>query len=766
VTTPNIVDDEIVGVPPEVEEDPWAALMGVMSLHVDDDEDLTIRSTVALNNTWRDELGRFARKGYSFTKSTGTEMQRVHMLPKSDLHEDARMKVNAWRTAFNADAEMGNGHMLVVDMKYAVKLLGEEDKATADALREAVVWHRGGNMGGDKVIDEALALTKHEVAETFDVPEPPTVDVVQDGREWKIVGRDDISLVGVGERSIRAGEAAHVLAAAAQAKYVGNISSDITIVQRTDNAVTATAGPGALGYIDSRVPGMVNITSRAFAAGTRFTERDTRMASSNVVDDLRWITMHEIGHTAYFAEAYTKSAARIADGGNPNQPRGSVAIARSVGDRANVLYNKWLKSPYVSAYGKTKAVESQAEAFAEWANTGGDTDNPAVNDWANEFGWQTPPSDGDWSAPVGGNEFTVSLAAEQGGDDLDEFILVEHPDGPYTLPIPDEADEGAEAAIVASGPYPYDDSLDTWDHIDPDYAREFERRAVDVTAEWATQLVEEFAQTRTALVAAAAAQKVTKTWMDFVNDVLSDPYGDVILDSFVATGVDTGYFGIADLTIDQVLNDHLSNLSNFGGSSRQNMLDWLTRGTDEGLSVQNMRDLLVKESPLSAQRATLWARTELVSASNGSSFYAMLDAGATKKQWLATPDERTRDTHIAADKQKRAMVEDFEVGSGFARYPGDHRLPVGERVNCRCTLLADGFSDTPALTKKQLKAAAAERGIVGRSRMNKARLAEALVADVRLDYASKAQLLVKARAADVTGRYRMNKATLLDALRG
>jgi hypothetical protein len=92
-------------------------------------------------------------------------------------------------------------------------------------------------------------------------------------------------------------------------------------------------------------------------------------------------------------------------------------------------------------------------------------------------------------------------------------------------------------------------------------------------------------------------------------------------------------------------------------------------------------------------RAVTVARTETLAAVNAGVYRsAQLDAEsrgdpAPFKQWIATADPRTRDTHREADKQRTLLSEPFRVGSAQLLYPGDPRGPAGEVINCRCSLI-------------------------------------------------------------------------------
>jgi hypothetical protein len=89
-------------------------------------------------------------------------------------------------------------------------------------------------------------------------------------------------------------------------------------------------------------------------------------------------------------------------------------------------------------------------------------------------------------------------------------------------------------------------------------------------------------------------------------------------------------------------------------------------------------------------RALRIARTEVMTASN---LGAMEGARATDlpmdKFWIATYDERTRDTHIAVETQNPIDMNDyFKVGEADMMQPGEAvngDFPE-EIINCRCTV--------------------------------------------------------------------------------
>lgn len=112
---------------------------------------------------------------------------------------------------------------------------------------------------------------------------------------------------------------------------------------------------------------------------------------------------------------------------------------------------------------------------------------------------------------------------------------------------------------------------------------------------------------------------------------------------------------------------------------------------DAGLSIpkaaREMRKAGYAHSQGYAERI---ARTELIGAVNEASL-AMVRGATTLqyKVWVATMDDRTRDSHAELDGSTIPVDEVFDNGCSF---PGDPDGDPDEVVNCRCTL---GYADEP-----------------------------------------------------------------------
>jgi hypothetical protein len=90
-------------------------------------------------------------------------------------------------------------------------------------------------------------------------------------------------------------------------------------------------------------------------------------------------------------------------------------------------------------------------------------------------------------------------------------------------------------------------------------------------------------------------------------------------------------------------------------------------------------------------RSVTIARTEGTATWNSAALMAVNDEGHATKQWLATVDDRTRDSHLDADGQEVPTPQPFNVGGEMLMMPGDPNGSAAEVVNCRCTLIGGGL---------------------------------------------------------------------------
>lgn len=107
---------------------------------------------------------------------------------------------------------------------------------------------------------------------------------------------------------------------------------------------------------------------------------------------------------------------------------------------------------------------------------------------------------------------------------------------------------------------------------------------------------------------------------------------------------------------------------------------------EQGKGAQPLADEIVQIMHTGLSRARTIARTEAAAAVNGADHAVIQNAGLSgTRYWLATEDDRTRETHSDVDGQPEANGG-WMVGDCFLRYPCDTAASCADEViNCRCT---------------------------------------------------------------------------------
>ncbi len=136
-------------------------------------------------------------------------------------------------------------------------------------------------------------------------------------------------------------------------------------------------------------------------------------------------------------------------------------------------------------------------------------------------------------------------------------------------------------------------------------------------------------------------------------------------------------------------------------TTRNQLASTLSEGIANGeslhelmLRVEDSKIGVLGDEPMTVRAARI-ARTETTGALNSGHDTTMRGLAADglieKKEWSATKDGFTRDTHMDANGQQVPVNQPFDVGGHPGRFPGDPNLPAAERCNCRCTTLAVQF---------------------------------------------------------------------------
>lgn len=115
----------------------------------------------------------------------------------------------------------------------------------------------------------------------------------------------------------------------------------------------------------------------------------------------------------------------------------------------------------------------------------------------------------------------------------------------------------------------------------------------------------------------------------------------------------------------------------------------LREGFRRGEGIDKISRRLRESAALSGARAKRIARTEVNRSANWATTEAHRQSGiVTLREWVATPDDRLRDTHAQLDGARTPLDKPFDNGFGLsAMHPGDFGDP-SEDINCRCTTVA------------------------------------------------------------------------------
>jgi hypothetical protein len=265
-------------------------------------------------------------------------------------------------------------------------------------------------------------------------------------------------------------------------------------------------------------------------------------------------------------------------------------------------------------------------------------------------------------------------------------------------------------------------------------------------------------------------------WVEAFDVEAVDIVGDVIVDAATGQPLRVG-LNVADNVIHDLIDRHVGRLRSLGPLVQQSVAESLRMAVSMQLSLEEAIREIRATGPLSDAAARMIARTELTAATNGGMLLGWQRDGLPFKRWHSLHDERVRHAHLEADGQTVPTEQEFEIGGHRAMYPGDPRLPIELRANCRCYMDRIGQSGRRLetrlvdMTRAQLYRLAQELNIPGRAAMKKDDLFAAIdryrngFGYQSLEEMTLAQLMIRARAAGIVGRSRMRKPELMVRLR-
>lgn len=126
--------------------------------------------------------------------------------------------------------------------------------------------------------------------------------------------------------------------------------------------------------------------------------------------------------------------------------------------------------------------------------------------------------------------------------------------------------------------------------------------------------------------------------------------------------------------------------------NRQKVENAVTHGIIQGESIDEITDRMVNALCTGNEnKMRTFARTSMTGAQNAGRQEQMEDAEEegikVKKKWVATLDDRTRDTHQELDGMEVPVSEPFTVDGMEIMYPGDPSAAPELVYNCRCTMV-------------------------------------------------------------------------------
>lgn len=179
---------------------------------------------------------------------------------------------------------------------------------------------------------------------------------------------------------------------------------------------------------------------------------------------------------------------------------------------------------------------------------------------------------------------------------------------------------------------------------------------------------------------------VDQVLLEVAAEVFLQAAGTVYAQMVDATGV--SFPRVGSLAAEQYMSQMRNSFDDIGNELWETARSELLNGFERGESIPQLADRLRASAGMTAKSAVLMGRTKVIEASNAGSLATARAVGieGMLKEWISTPDVRTRPTHMAADGQRVPLSEKFVVGGYPADFPADPDLPPAESHNCRCAV--------------------------------------------------------------------------------
>ncbi len=147
-------------------------------------------------------------------------------------------------------------------------------------------------------------------------------------------------------------------------------------------------------------------------------------------------------------------------------------------------------------------------------------------------------------------------------------------------------------------------------------------------------------------------------------------------------------FNLQDQNTVDYLAKQKAYLSQIVDTAEANLSDVLKSGVGDGLTINEISDNIKSKMNVLSGRSKLIARTEITSAGNGGRFFAMLNNGIERIEWI-----QSFDAEVRTSPYNHAISETVEIGKEFSmglKWAGDKsgsNSTAGNLCNCRCTII-------------------------------------------------------------------------------
>lgn len=131
----------------------------------------------------------------------------------------------------------------------------------------------------------------------------------------------------------------------------------------------------------------------------------------------------------------------------------------------------------------------------------------------------------------------------------------------------------------------------------------------------------------------------------------------------------------------KVVRDRENMVAQMSDDLFDRVMERVAVAVDAGAQASEVAAFVADEFNASVNRSVTIGRTEVGSAYNASRFTEMGEQGFAKHEWVASVDERSRESHAASDGEVRAIGETFPCGLEYPMAPGGD---PGNVINCRC----------------------------------------------------------------------------------